>query len=134
MVASHATPALPCCGRAPAVSGFGEVATMSKPLGERAVVIGGSIAGTLAARDLSESYREVVVVDRDEVLGVSRPRRGAPHTGHAHGLHARGYLILSELFPDLLPDLRAMGVPVGDLGEMRWYFNARLIQPARTGL
>ena len=107
---------------------------MGQPIGQRAVVMGGSIAGTLAARVLSESYREVVVVDRDEVLGVSQPRRGAPHTSHAHGLHARGYLILAELFPNLLDELRAIGVPVGDLGEMRWYFNAQLLQPARTGL
>jgi 2-polyprenyl-6-methoxyphenol hydroxylase-like FAD-dependent oxidoreductase len=107
---------------------------MNTPNGSRAVVLGGSIAGTLAARVLAESYREVIVVDRDEVLGVSQPRRGAPHAGHAHGLHARGYLILEQLFPNLLEEIRAMGVPVGDLGEMRWYFNAQRLQPARTGL
>lgn len=106
----------------------------NKSSGDRAVVLGGSIAGTLAARVLSETYREVVVVERDEVLGVTTTRRGAPHTGHAHGLHARGYLILAELFPGLLEELRGRGVPVGDLGEMRWYFNARRIQPAHTGL
>ena len=104
------------------------------PMGGRAVVLGGSIAGTLAARVLSERYREVIVVERDRVLGVDGPRRGAPHTGHAHGLHARGYLILSQLFPNILRDMRSAGVPVGDLGEMRWYFNAKLIKPARTGL
>ncbi|MEO6701529.1 MAG: FAD-dependent monooxygenase [Jatrophihabitantaceae bacterium] len=107
---------------------------MSKHIGNRAVVLGASVAGTLAARVLSESYREVIVVDRDEVLGVDEPRRGAPHTGHAHGLHARGFLNLAELFPSLLEDLEAMGIPVGDLGEMRWFFNAELIKPARTGL
>jgi 2-polyprenyl-6-methoxyphenol hydroxylase-like FAD-dependent oxidoreductase len=107
---------------------------MGKLKGERAVVLGASIAGTLAARVLSEFYREVVVVDRDTVLGVAEPRRGAPHTGHAHGLHARGILNLQELFPNLLQDMQEMGIPVGDLGEMRWYFNARKIKPARTGL
>ncbi|MCP2336091.1 NAD(P)/FAD-dependent oxidoreductase [Actinomadura rupiterrae] len=99
-----------------------------------AVVLGGSVAGTLAARVLSEHYDQVVVVDRDEVLGVAGPRRGAPHTAHAHGLHARGQIILDRLFPAMMDDLRTMGIPVGDLGEMRWYFNAKLIQPARTGL
>lgn len=107
---------------------------MSAFIGERAVVLGGSIAGTLTARVLSEFYHEVVVVDRDQILGVSEPRRGAPHSGHAHGLHARGILNLQELFPNLLSDMRDMGVPVGDLGEMRWYFNALKIRPARTGL
>ena len=112
----------------------GPVPGAAAPIGDRAVVLGGSIAGTLSARVLSEFYREVVVVDRDKVLGVAEPRRGAPHTGHAHGLHARGYLNLEELFPNLMGELKARDVPVGDLGEMRWFFNARKIQPARTGL
>jgi 2-polyprenyl-6-methoxyphenol hydroxylase-like FAD-dependent oxidoreductase len=103
-------------------------------IGDRAVVLGGSMAGILAARVLSEHYQEVLVVDRDKVVGIKEPRRGAPHTVHAHGLHARGHLILEDLFPDLTAELSAAGVPTGDLGEMRWYFNARLLQPARTGL
>jgi len=107
---------------------------MSGDLGERAVVLGGSIAGLLAARVLSDSYGNVVVVDRDKVLGVRVTRRGAPHTVHAHGLHARGHLIMEKLFPGFTDELSAAGVPTGDLGEMRWYFNARRLQPAHTGL
>lgn len=79
---------------------------MGKYVGERAAAVGGSIAGTLAARVLSESYREVVVVDHDEVLGVSGARRGVPHGLHAHWLHARGYLILKKRFPSLIEDAR----------------------------
>ncbi|HEX5400844.1 MAG TPA: FAD-dependent oxidoreductase [Pseudonocardiaceae bacterium] len=108
--------------------------TRSGLVGERAVVIGGSMAGTLAARVLHENYRDVVVVDRDKVLGVREPRKGAPHTAHAHALLAKGQLILSELFPGLLPDLVGAGVPLGDLGEMHWFFNGRLAKPAHTGL
>ncbi|MDA3647013.1 FAD-binding monooxygenase [Saccharopolyspora indica] len=107
---------------------------MANPVGDRAVVLGGSIAGSLTARVLSEFYREVVVVERDAALGVREPRRGTPHTEHAHGLHARGYLILDELFPGLFDELIAAGAPVGDLGEMRWFFNGRELRPARTGL
>ncbi|MBB5870065.1 2-polyprenyl-6-methoxyphenol hydroxylase-like FAD-dependent oxidoreductase [Allocatelliglobosispora scoriae] len=92
------------------------------------------MAGILAARVLAESYREVVVIDRDKVLGVHEPRRGAPHTVHAHGLHARGHLLMEELFPGFTDELRAKGVPTGDLGEMRWFFNGRKLQPAHTGL
>jgi 2-polyprenyl-6-methoxyphenol hydroxylase-like FAD-dependent oxidoreductase len=98
------------------------------------VVLGGSIAGVLAARVLAEFYREVVVVDRDPVVGVTAARRGAPHTRHAHGLHARGHLVMEELFPGFTDDLIAAGVPTGDLGEMRWYFNARELRPSHTGL
>jgi 2-polyprenyl-6-methoxyphenol hydroxylase-like FAD-dependent oxidoreductase len=103
-------------------------------VGDRAIVAGGSIAGTLAARVLSESYREVVVVDRDEVLGVSGHRRGAPHNVQAHGLHARGYRILSELFPNLLEEAKELNLPVRDFGLMRWYFDGRPIRTAQTGL
>ncbi|MBM2620091.1 FAD-dependent oxidoreductase [Actinoplanes sp. LDG1-06] len=105
-----------------------------RQVGHRAVVLGGSMAGILAARVLAEAYEEVIVVERDRVLGVDTPRRGAPHTVHAHGLHARGHLNLEELFPGFTDDLRAAGVPTGDLGEMRWFFNGRKIKPARTGL
>jgi 2-polyprenyl-6-methoxyphenol hydroxylase-like FAD-dependent oxidoreductase len=103
-------------------------------IGGRAIVLGGSMAGLLAARVLAESYLDVLIVDRDKVLGVRAPRRGAPHTVHAHGLHARGHLIVEDLFPGFTDELTAAGIPTGDLGEMRWYFNARKLQPARTRL
>ena len=101
---------------------------------DRAVVLGGSIAGVLAARVLAEFCREVVVVDRDKLTGVREPRRGAPHARHAHSLHGRGQLIMEELFPGITGELSDAGIPTGDLGEMRWYFNGRRLQPARTGL
>ena len=107
---------------------------MSSDINDRAIVLGGSMAGLLAARVLAEFYRDVLIVDRDKVLGVQKPRRGAPHTVHAHGLHARGHLIMEELFPGLTDELRGAGVPTGDLGEMRWFFNARQLKPAHTGL
>src|SRR5580698_9721664 len=40
--------------------------------GERAVVLGGGMAGLLAARVLSDAYSEVIVVDRDELTRTSR--------------------------------------------------------------
>ncbi len=107
---------------------------MNDTVGDRAVVLGGSFTGVLAARVLSESYREVVVVERDQVTGVSGPRRGTPHTAHAHGLHARGCLVLQELFPNLIEDMRLAELPVSDMGEQRWYFNARQFLTTRTGL
>ncbi|WP_233625351.1 NAD(P)/FAD-dependent oxidoreductase [Actinoplanes sp. ATCC 53533] len=99
-----------------------------------AVVLGGSMAGLLAARVLAETFDTVLVVDRDEVLGVRESRRGAAHTRHAHGLHARGHLVIEDLFPGLTTELAEAGVPTGDLGEMRWYFNGRRLKPAHTGL
>jgi 2-polyprenyl-6-methoxyphenol hydroxylase-like FAD-dependent oxidoreductase len=54
---------------------------------------------------------------------------------HAHGLHARGYLILAELFPGLLEETSVLpGLTVRDFGGMRWYFDGRPIRTADTGL
>jgi 2-polyprenyl-6-methoxyphenol hydroxylase-like FAD-dependent oxidoreductase len=102
--------------------------------GKRVVVLGGSMAGLLAARVLAETYGEVLLVDRDTVLSVTETRKGAPHAIHAHALHARGHLIMEELFPGLTDGLTGAGIPSCDLGEMRWYLNARPIQIAYTGL
>jgi 2-polyprenyl-6-methoxyphenol hydroxylase-like FAD-dependent oxidoreductase len=97
---------------------------MGHHVGDRALVLGGSIAGLLAARVLSESYAEVTVVDRDVLTGVTTPRRGAPHAAHAHGLLARGHQIIDELFPGITPHMTARGVPLADLNkDMRWYID-----------
>lgn len=104
-------------------------------VGDRAVVLGGSIAGLLAARTLAEYFSEVVVVDRDELNEVHEPRPGVPHGLHAHGLLARGQEILERLFPGLTEELVAAGVWIGDLsGDVRWYFNGSRLCPARSGL
>jgi 2-polyprenyl-6-methoxyphenol hydroxylase-like FAD-dependent oxidoreductase len=112
-----------------------ELTTVGKQIGDRAVVLGGSMAGLLAARVLSDAYAHVTVVDRDELTGVKVPRRGVPHGPHAHGLLARGHEILEELFPGLTEALTSTGVPLGDLnGEIRWYVNGRRLQPEATDL
>lgn len=107
---------------------------MVDQVGHRAVVLGGSMAGLLAARVLAEAFAEVVIVDRDKLIGVTEARRGVPQGRHVHGLLARGQQILEELFPGFTADTTAAGVPTGDLGELRWYFNGRRLEPATTGL
>ncbi|MEN3539945.1 FAD-binding monooxygenase [Microbispora sp. ZYX-F-249] len=107
---------------------------MGGNVGDRAVVLGGSMAGLLAARVLSESYGEVLVVDRDELGESTAARRGVPQGRHVHGLLARGQQILEELFPGFTGDAVAAGIPTGDLGELRWYFNGVRLEPAPTGL
>ncbi|WP_182904340.1 NAD(P)/FAD-dependent oxidoreductase [Microbispora sp. H13382] len=107
---------------------------MSSLVGNRAVVLGGSMAGLLAARVLADGYAEVVVVDRDRLSGVTTARRGVPQGRHVHGLLARGQQILEELFPGFTEGAVAAGVPTGDLGELRWFFNGARLEPARTGL
>ncbi|MEV0459909.1 NAD(P)/FAD-dependent oxidoreductase [Catellatospora methionotrophica] len=108
---------------------------MGKLIGDRVLLLGGSMAALLAARVLSEHYREVVMVERDEVRGVRQTRRGVPHGGHAHGLIARGQQIFEQHFPGLTEELRVAGVVPGDVNEdIRWYFNGRQLRKAVSGL
>ncbi|MEU8122597.1 FAD-dependent oxidoreductase [Spirillospora sp. NPDC049024] len=102
-------------------------------VGRRAVVLGGSMAGLLAARVLADAFDEVVVVDRDRLTGVTEARRGVPQGRHVHGLLARGQQILEELFPGFTERAVAAGIPTGDLGELRWFFNGKRLRPAATG-
>lgn len=107
---------------------------MGKQVGKRAVVLGGSMAGLLAARVLADAYAEVVVVDRDTLTGVSDARRGVPQGRHAHALLARGAQILDELFPGLIRELTAAGMPVLDMGEMQWHLEGQRLANYHTGL
>ncbi|MGH3902616.1 MAG: FAD-dependent oxidoreductase [Pseudonocardiaceae bacterium] len=105
------------------------------PTTDRAVVIGASMAGMLAARVLSESFTRVTVLDRDSLPATAVSRRGVPQDRHTHGLLARGREILEELFPGLTADLLARGVASGDMqSEFRWYNDGRQLLPARSGL
>ncbi|WP_329277252.1 hypothetical protein [Streptomyces sp. NBC_01451] len=52
---------------------------MGTPGHGRAIVIGASLAGLLAARALHETFEEVVVLDRDTLPERPEPRRGVPH-------------------------------------------------------
>jgi 2-polyprenyl-6-methoxyphenol hydroxylase-like FAD-dependent oxidoreductase len=112
-----------------------EVPTMSRQIGDRAVVLGASMAGLLAARVLADRYGQVTVVDRDQLPAAGSHRRGAPHGRHGHALLARGQRALEELFPGFSADLVAHGAPAGDpLANGRWYLNGQRLRQAPTGM
>lgn len=101
----------------------------------RALVLGSSMGGLLAARVLADRYAEVLLVDRDQVIGAAGYRPGVPHGRHAHGLVARGGQILESQFPGLTEDLRAVGVIPGDFsGDIRWCVNGQRMKPSQSGL
>jgi 2-polyprenyl-6-methoxyphenol hydroxylase-like FAD-dependent oxidoreductase len=87
-------------------------------LGERAVVLGASMSGLLAARVLADYFRTVTVVERDVLPDDPANRRGVPQGRHPHALLARGAQILEEFFPGILNELVADGAPVWDDGEL----------------
>jgi 2-polyprenyl-6-methoxyphenol hydroxylase-like FAD-dependent oxidoreductase len=101
----------------------------------RAVVLGGSLAGLFAARVLADAYEDVLVVDRDVLVGVDEPRRGCPQGRHINGLLARGQQAMEELYPGITQELFDDGVPTGDLsGDVRWYFNGKQLKQQHAGL
>jgi 2-polyprenyl-6-methoxyphenol hydroxylase-like FAD-dependent oxidoreductase len=87
-----------------------------------AIVIGGSMAGLLAARVLADFYRRVILVERDTLAPSTDCRRGVPQGRHTHGLLAGGREALEKLFPGISDQLTAAGAIPGDLtGDSRWF-------------
>ncbi|MGI9427590.1 MAG: FAD-dependent oxidoreductase [Bythopirellula sp.] len=78
-------------------------------LGQRAIVIGGGIAGLTSARVLSDYFDQVIVLDRDRVGSGVQPRSGVPQGKHVHILLARGEQVLTQLFPGMDADLERLG-------------------------
>lgn len=108
---------------------------MGKDAGTRAVVLGGSIAGLFAARVLADAYDEVLIVDRDKLVGVKGVRRFCPQSHQANGLLARGVQVMEELFPGLTQEMVDHGVPTGDLsGSCRWYARGFRLKQQHAGL
>jgi 2-polyprenyl-6-methoxyphenol hydroxylase-like FAD-dependent oxidoreductase len=102
---------------------------------QHAVVLGGSIAGLLAARVLADRYATVTVVERDRLPTGPEHRRGLPHAHHVHGMLPRGLQILEELLPGLTRTVVAAGGLVGDvLANGRWQLNGRQLCRAEAGL
>jgi 2-polyprenyl-6-methoxyphenol hydroxylase-like FAD-dependent oxidoreductase len=99
------------------------------------VVIGGSLAGLLAARVLSETYQHVTIVDRDEMPVEPVHRKGVPQSRYTHGLLARGFEIFEELLPGLGVDLLEPGALVQDLQrDVIWYNDGHLVKRAPSDL
>ena len=93
--------------------------------GRHAVVLGGSLAGLLAARVLGDHFDEVTLIERDVLAAKAEVRRGIPQANHVHGLLLRGRQVLEELFPGLQDEMMADGVPLVDMAnEIAWYTRA----------
>lgn len=95
---------------------------------QRAVVIGGSMAGLLAARVLLDHFQEVVLVERDSVADQPQARRGVPQSQHVHVFLTQGQRLLEQLFPGLAAELTAAGAPTVEwtadwlmLGLWNWH-------------
>lgn len=112
----------------------------STPAGEpatrRGVVLGGSLAGLLAARVLADHLAEVIVVDRDDLDGdLTAPRRGVPQSPHSHGLLVRGSQAIEAIVPGFTAAVLARGGLQADVvARSRWLMSDNLLSRGPSGL
>lgn len=91
---------------------------------KQALVIGGSMAGLLAARALSDHFEQVTVLERDQLPDTPDFRSGVPQGRHLHALLAEGQRVLESFFPGFTNDLIEMGAPT-----MRWGRDTATLTP-----
>jgi hypothetical protein len=94
----------------------------------RAVVLGGSFAGLLAARVCSDFADEVVVLEPDDLSdGASGP--GAPHRQQLHALLAQGHAQLERWFPGIVMEMVSNGAQLGRGTAVQFYVDGKLRPP-----
>jgi 2-polyprenyl-6-methoxyphenol hydroxylase-like FAD-dependent oxidoreductase len=88
---------------------------------KKALVIGGSIAGLLSARILSDFFDEVLIIEKDQKSPKDLSRTGVPQGLHGHALLKSGEEILTELFPGIVDELITDGSVQSDFTrELAW--------------
>lgn len=102
---------------------------------DRAVVVGGSVAGLLAARVLAEAVGEVVLVERDTWGTSAGHRRGVPQDRQPHLLLGRGRELLERLLPGFSAEVVAAGGHEWDLqGDGRYFSEGGLMAARPSGM
>lgn len=92
-------------------------------LGHAAIVIGGSIAGLIGARVLSDYFERVTIMERDEIENSPVIHKSVPQGNHLHALLNGGQQVLSSLYPGFTDDLCSLGANRVMLGrDIVWYF------------
>ncbi|MEQ1571559.1 MAG: FAD-binding monooxygenase [Myxococcota bacterium] len=103
-------------------------------LGQRAVVLGGSVAGLFVARVLADRFDEVVVVERDPLPDDAALRKGVPQGRHVHSIWSPALGYLEGLLPGLKSALLADGAVEADAGDMRWWHAGAFRVRPRVGI
>src|ERR687894_405146 len=100
-----------------------------------ALVIGGSMAGLLAARVLNERFGRVTIVERDSFPEEPGFRKGVPQSRHLHAFMMRGRMISDRLFPGLSEELEEAGAtPVDSASDFEWLTPAGFAPRFPSGL
>jgi 2-polyprenyl-6-methoxyphenol hydroxylase-like FAD-dependent oxidoreductase len=92
------------------------------PRETEAIVLGGGIAGLMAARVLSEHFSRVTILERDRLGRTAEARKGVPQGRHPHSLLVSGIWALEKRFPGITDALIRRGAPVVDIAkDARWF-------------
>lgn len=75
----------------------------------KGLVLGGGLAGTLAAAALASHCDSVVIVERDRMPSDPEPRKGVPQGRHVHNLMSSGARAIDDLLPGTIDALEAAG-------------------------
>ncbi|MEU4424474.1 FAD-dependent monooxygenase [Actinoplanes sp. NPDC024001] len=135
-----------------AASRFAAVSVAEAPadtpvLFRRAIVLGGSVAGLMAARVLSDHADEVLIIDRDDLASLSipdariaadpvtaiGPRPGVPQGSQVHALLPAGQIQLERWFPGFTEEALKAGAVNPPPGTNRFYLDGELRDEAPTG-
>ncbi|MFE7753074.1 FAD-dependent oxidoreductase [Streptomyces sp. NPDC057428] len=108
-----------------------DVPKSTPALFETACVLGGSIAGLLAACVLADHSREVLVIEREEVILTGQPRAGVPHDRQAHILMPGGLALMERRLPGITGEMRDAGAVLLAPDEMDTYIDG--VEQLRTG-
>jgi len=89
---------------------------------KHAIIIGGSIAGLVAARILLKHFEHVTIIERDHYPQEPIFRPGIPQGRQIHTTLLRGQRVFEQLFPGLAAKLLAHGAIERDYGNESLYY------------
>src|SRR5712691_3492271 len=92
---------------------------------DTACVLGGSVAGLLAARALADHANRVVVVERDPAEAGDGARPGVPQAQHVHTLLPGGLGWMERWLPGLTKEMQHGGAALADSYHVASYLDGR---------
>ncbi|HFJ9462950.1 NAD(P)/FAD-dependent oxidoreductase [Bacillus cereus] len=88
----------------------------------KAIVIGGSMAGKFAAKALSTSFKEVIIIEAGERWDGKSSRKRVPQSNHPHVLLKGGENAIEELFPNITKELIEAGSIINNFTrDLKWH-------------
>lgn len=101
----------------------------------KAIVIGASMAGLLAARALADHFEQVTLLERDTFPPLGANRKGVPQGKHTHVLLERGRDVMEQFLPGLTENLTDHGaVMIADVSRnVRWFHSGGYHKPGVSG-